>query len=334
MNPKALCLEFVSMVWHDTTSAFSPREWRAVLKKLSQMSSKKIVRNFLFVIPQFILFYGLLSPAVAMSLYNHMLFFPDKILRYDVDQIAGIPKEDAWIRRQNGKKLHGWYFGVKDPKGVVLISHGNAGNISYRIPLIDVFLQRKFSVLAYDYSGYGNSEGEPSIETTCEDGVAAYDYLLKEKKFQPLDVVVYGESLGGGITTYVASKRQCKAIILQSTFASLPSVAKRKMLLMRLYPRFLFPANSLNSASILEGKHPPLLIVHGEMDRIIPIAESEIIYNRASEPKQFERLKDTDHNDVYGDNCEAFANVIGRFLDSISAPAAKTSSILSGGAID
>ena len=277
---------------------------------------QQILRNFLLIVPQFVLFYILLSPAVAMPFYNKMLFFPAKVYYADVKSVAGVAKETVNFASANKNVLEAWYFPVANSRGTVIISHGNAGNISHRVPLIGVLLSQNFSVLAYDYQGYGNSQGEPSIENICDDGLAAYDFLIS-RGVNPEKIVVYGESLGGGVTSHIAAHRKVGAIILQSTFSSLPHVAKKKMLLMRLYPLFLYPKNKLDSAQLLAEQHAPLLIVHGKADSIIPFSESEVLFAKASEPKKLAAIEHANHNDIYGEYIDTFNNEVSAFLDSV-----------------
>ena len=263
-------------------------------------------------------FYGVLSPVVAMPLYDNMLFFPTQQFATDFDELGGYEKEDATFLSANGSKIHAWYFPVPHSRGTVIISHGNAGNITYRVPLIEMLLKQKLSVLAYDYQGYGKSEGKPTIDHVCEDGLAAYDFLTNERGVEPTKIIVYGESLGGGVASYTAANREVAAIILQSTFSSLPHIARSKMMLMKLYPNFLFPKNCLDSAKLMSKAHAPLLIVHGADDTIIPLSEAHELFKHAVEPKKLVKIEDANHNDMYGSRFEINLNAaVANFLDTV-----------------
>jgi uncharacterized protein len=317
MHPGQFVRELVTTFVADLTCAFSLANWKESGAKLAMTSRQKLLRNFFLIIPQLLVFYCVLSPAVAMPLYNKMLFFPAKVYGVSFDKLAGVSKEKVQFPSSNNTHLAAWYFPVEKPRGVIIISHGNAGNISHRAPLIGVFLKQNFSVLAYDYQGYGLSEGEPSIDNICQDGLAAYDYLTTIHGVTPEQIVVYGESLGGGVTTYIANNRKVGAIILQSTFSSLPHIAKKKMLLMRLYPPFLYPKNKLDSATLMKEQHAPLLIVHGKADSIIPYEEAEVIFRNASEPKKLVGIENANHNDIYGEYIDSFGKTVSIFLDTV-----------------
>jgi hypothetical protein len=133
--------------------------------------------------------YWALSPTVAEPLYNQMLFYPDYPVRFSqeqydaVRQLRDVPKQDVRIPSTNNTTLHAWFFRKPGAKYVVMLSHGNASNIANRVALIDDLLQLGCSVLAYDYQGYGLSEGSPSIKNICSDGAAAFDYLVRDQGY-------------------------------------------------------------------------------------------------------------------------------------------------------
>src|SRR5262249_24453256 len=143
------------------------------------------------------------------------------------------------------------------------------------------------SVLIYDYRGFGRSEGVPTVEGVCDDAMSAYNFLTKNEGLHSDEIVIYGESLGVGVSTYLASLRPCAGLILQSGFVSLYRIARAVMPLVAIYPEALFPDQGLNSLALLKGKHPPLLIIHGAHDGVVPFRHAEDLYAAASEPKKF-----------------------------------------------
>ncbi|MCA0315911.1 MAG: alpha/beta hydrolase [Candidatus Melainabacteria bacterium] len=315
MRAVTLMQEFAAMLWNDITGAFSVAQWKDCLQKLSKVNRKVLVSNLLAIVPQIAVFYVLLAPAVASPLYNKILFFPSKELALNIDSINGTAKENIFIE-SGGEKINAWLFDKAGARGTVLISHGNAGNISHRIPIIEYFLGQNFSVLAYDYQGYGLSSGEPGIDKICQDGLSAYDYLTKERKIAPTKIVLFGESLGGAVSAHIAGNREVAAIILQSTFSSLPHVARAKMLLMRAYPNFLFPKNKMDSAKTLSSEHAPLLIIHGKADNVIPYSEGELLNRKAAEPKTFVSIEGGGHNDLFYEYKEETLKALSQFLNN------------------
>jgi fermentation-respiration switch protein FrsA (DUF1100 family) len=311
--------ELAATFWHDLTSAFSPCEWRKSIEALRQAKSRKMSANLMPLIPQLVVFYLVLSPRVAMPLYNKLLFYPMKQGEYDLKAVAGVAKEDCFFPSVNGRKLHAWYFPVPQARATVLISHGNGGNLTWRVPLFEMLIRSNVSVFAYDYQGYGLSEGSPTVDNICDDGIAAYDYLVEKKKLAPAKLILYGESLGGAVACYTAARRPTGGLILQSTFSSLPHIAGQKFIHLKLYPRFFFPANTLDNVAVLKKFHPPLMLVHGMKDRIIPESEAELLFQGACEPKKIVRIAEASHNDLLSTFAPQLEDAIGEFVDSTLA---------------
>lgn len=308
----------VRSIVHELTIAFNPGEWIVLASKLRQTNRQALLVTFRNLLPQLLLYYVLLSPIVAAPLYNMMLFHPTMSGPFNAHRIIGTKIENVFFRSQNGKQLHGWYLKAPNSKHVVLISHGNGGNLTTRIPLIAMFLRNGVSVFIYDYQGYGRSAGSPSVENICEDGDAAFGWLISEQGYQDNQIIVFGESLGTGVACQIAARRPVAGIILQSAYSSLLDLARQKILWLRLYPTLLFPTQErLQNAEILSQPHAPLLLVHGERDRLIPVAHSEQIYRIAVPPKTFILLPDAGHNDIYDVNFEQYDGAVHQFLSGL-----------------
>jgi fermentation-respiration switch protein FrsA (DUF1100 family) len=277
--------------------------------------------------------YGLLSPSVAAPLYNKLLFYPDYPTRYDkeryrVDSLQGFRKQDLHIPSSNGTKLHAWLFRNPNCKYVIVVSHGNAGNLSDRGALADDLLQLGFSVLLYDYQGYGLSEGEPSIRNVCDDGLAVYDYLHNERNYGGDSIILYGESLGCAVACNTSANRPCRALILQSGFSSLKQISSEKFLIFKAYPSALFPKPSLDNASILKQIHPPLLLLHGEHDTTVPPSHSKQLFAVASDPKRIVLLPNSGHFVAQEDH-QLFMQALNQFLAPLKASSNKDAAAVS-----
>jgi fermentation-respiration switch protein FrsA (DUF1100 family) len=311
-------ISLIKSILHEITLAFNPGEWTVLLKKLRKTNRHTLLVMFRNLVPQALLYYVLLSPIVAAPLYNLMLFHPTMTGPFNAHKILGTKIENVYFPSHNGKQLHGWYLQAANTKHVVLISHGNGGNLTYRIPLIAMFLRNGVSVFIYDYQGYGRSAGSPSVEKLCEDGNAAFDWLISEKGYHDRQIIVFGESLGTGVACQIAARRSVGGIILQSAYSSLIDLARQKILWLRLYPDSLFPKQEqLNNADILSQPHAPLLLVHGEQDRLIPVAHSEQIYRLAVAPKTLTLLPDAGHNDIYDVNFQQYNSAVQQFLSQL-----------------
>ncbi|UCH98558.1 MAG: alpha/beta hydrolase [Candidatus Aminicenantes bacterium] len=173
-------------------------------------------------------------------------------------------------------------------QGVILFCHGNIGNVSQRIDSFKIFRELGFSIFIFDYRGYGKSEGSPTEKGTYLDAEGAWNYLVREMKVKPENIIVFGRSLGGGIASYLAYKYQPRALIIESSFTSVPDMAK--MIYPRLPVGFLL-RYKYNTRKRLKDIHCPVLIIHSPDDRTIPFIHSQILYETANPPKKFLRIK-------------------------------------------
>ncbi|MBI4532878.1 MAG: alpha/beta hydrolase [Candidatus Melainabacteria bacterium] len=264
--------------------------------------------------------YAALSPRIATHLYGAMLFHPDKhpLGNYQIEQINGFERQEIFFAGVNGKQLHGWLFKNPATSKVILFSHGNAGNLTYRVELIRLLLTCGASVFVYDYQGYGMSKGNPSLKGICHDAQAAYDYLVNEQKVPAHSIILYGESLGGGVACELASRRPCAGIILQSAFVSLRRIGIEALPFVCIYPSWLFPKPELNALAFLQNEHPPVLILHGQRDEVVPFAHAQELYEQGNGAKYFAPLPNAGHSDLAEMEGEAYAKAVSAFLSRIS----------------
>lgn len=245
------------------------------------------------------LYFGL-APRVAKRFYAGMLFHPYPFPEgdYDRTEIAGIGKQDVYFRSGDGTELHGWYFEQSESKHTVLLSHGNTGNLAGRPALLESVLKTGASLLVYDYRGFGKSNGRPSVEGVIDDACSAYDFLLAEKKKESREIVLYGESLGAAISCQLSIRRKVQGLILQSGFASITKISKHHIPLMHVYPSVLYPQPLLDNVAILKNGHPPLLVVHGHRDSVVPFSHGKELYSSAVNKKFFVDFPEAEHSDI------------------------------------
>jgi fermentation-respiration switch protein FrsA (DUF1100 family) len=225
---------------------------------------------------------------------------------------AGFEFEDVWFTAQDGTRLNGWYLPHENPRGTVLFAHGNGGNITHCAGLMRLLHDRhRLSVMIFDYRGYGKSDGDPSEEGIIEDSSAARLWLAQREQIAEGDVVLMGQSLGGGVVVDLAAEDGARGLVLVSTFTSLPDVAAHHY---PLLPTRHLMQNRLDSAAKIGRYHGPLLQVHGDRDRVIPLAQGKRLFAAANEPKRFVVNSGADHNDPLQ---EAYHKALDEFLGSL-----------------
>ena len=233
--------------------------------------------------------YGII--ALALFFLQRSLIFPATPGMDRTPAAAGLAFEELF-REVDGFQTHAWYVPLENHRGVALFSHGNAGNLAGRVESIQLLRSFGFSVLAYDYGGYGLSTGKPSEKRCYADIRSMWDYLVNERGVPASEILLFGRSLGAGPTAELARDVQPRAVVLESAFLSVPDIAKRTKLFRPLtwLIRHRF-ANKNKVASITA----PLLIIHSPDDEIIPYAHGRALFERATEPKTFLEIRG-DHN--------------------------------------
>jgi len=204
--------------------------------------------------------------------------------------------ESVRLRTDDGLDLGAWFTPAASTRarGTVIVFNGNAGNRSYRGTLGARFVQAGFSVLLFDYRGYGGNPGSPSEEGLAADARAARQYLATRPDVDQARVIYFGESLGAGVAVGLALERPPAALLLRSPFSSVVDVG-----------RFHYPW--LPVRWILKDRFPsiervprissPVLLIAGDRDRIVPVSQTRALFDAAREPKDLLVLKGADHND-------------------------------------
>lgn len=196
------------------------------------------------------------------------------------------------LQIKDNLKLMSWYKPAINKLPTVLILHGNAGHIGYRMPLARQFINAGFGVFLLEYRGYGGNKGSPTEAGLYEDGRTALHFLYQHG-VKPKQIVLYGESLGTGIATKLAVENHVCAVILQSPFTSLVSLSRYH------YPWLIIkPWDRFNSLARIKQIHAPLLVLHGTHDQVVPFTEGLTLFNDANEPKKMLQFDEKNHNDL------------------------------------
>ncbi len=256
----------------------------------------------------------LLGMLIAMFFEEKLIFFPTRFPGGEW-QPAGLSVEDAHFTTADGVQVHGWYCAVREPRGVVLMSHGNAGNISHRADEIRLWQRHlKVSVFIYDYRGFGRSGGSPNETGVYEDARAAYRWLVEEKKLPADQIVLRGESIGSAVSLQLALEVPHRALIMESPFTSAVEMGQRSF---PWLPVRLVMRNRFDSINKISRYRRPLLITHGTNDSIVPHFMGQKLFDRANEPKRFYSVPNADHNDVPFVGGSAYFQAISEFLNDL-----------------
>jgi len=213
---------------------------------------------------------------------------------------------------ETGGQIEAWFIPApgataQNPGPAVLFFHGNAENIMQQSEVISRYHSFGCSVFLPEYRGYGNSAGKPSEKAVCADAVCFYDELVKRPEVDKSRIIFHGRSLGGGVAVSLAMQRKPAALVLQSTFKSLASMAYRFGV-----PPVLV-RNPFRTDRAIVNLNVPILIFHGARDMVIPVSHGRKLRDLARGAEYIEY--NCGHNDFpgYGNN-DAYWSAIRGFL--------------------
>jgi uncharacterized protein len=257
---------------------------------------------------------GALLAASGCGWLNRSLIYQPAAELAGTPRQVGLDYEDIWLQAAGGAAVHAWNVPLASTSPVVLLCHGNGGNISHRVAKLQLLRRAGASVFLFDYRGFGHSTGKPTEEGTYEDGEAAYRWLLA-RGVPESRLVVYGESLGNGVAIELALRHNPGGLIVDSAFTSTVEIGKR--IFPHLPVRWLVKYKYENLAKISRVRCPTLFL-HSPDDEIIPYEMGRRLFAAAPRPKAFADLSGG-HNDGFLRAARAYLEATQRFLSAVGA---------------
>jgi pimeloyl-ACP methyl ester carboxylesterase len=175
------------------------------------------------------------------------------------------------------RHLHGWFLENESSNKIILFCHGYMGNMSHEQTRIIALKNLGYSVLAFDYSGYGKSGGVPSEQQLYDDASDMIAFI--RQKYRPEEIILYGFSLGGPVATYAARRYGITTLILESPLPSIKIYLKNK------YPMlsFFMPLFSeFDTYAYLNGFKGKTLLLHSAEDEMISYESVKNLINISS----------------------------------------------------
>jgi len=248
---------------------------------------------------------------VYLYFFQRTLIYHPNENNYSNDKLT-VSVNEVEIQTKDGITLLGWYHekNLREFK-TLLYFHGNAGSLENRIHKLNKFDDMQINFLIIAWRGFSGNKGKPSEKGLYEDGQSAIKWLL-EKGLKEEDIIIYGESLGTGVATHLAQNRNFGGVILETPFISMVDAAKT------FYP--YIPVNLLlkdkfDNKNKVKNINSPILIMHGEVDQIVPFSMGKKIFELANEPKFSYFTKYDDHMMEYDEN---LIKALNSFLKSLN----------------
>jgi len=242
-----------------------------------------------------------------------------------------IPFDDVYITCKDGTRIHCWLLKQENAAicPTIVFFHGNAGNIGFRLPHgRQLSIQTGSNVMMVDYRGYGNSEGRPSESGLCSDAQSVLDHLMQRDDVDRSKIFVYGQSLGGAVSTWLTYHNQHKVcgMILENTFTSITDMVlvfvrragiNRGEWFIRTF-LYLFMTSHWNSLSLISSIKTPTLFISGLADELIPAAQMQMMYDSAthSSCRVLHTVANGEHNDTHVRGGMAYYETFSDFISN------------------
>lgn len=247
---------------------------------------------------------------------DHLIFQPQTSTYRDQDLVTAAKGQDiadAQVLKvrsaayDNGNRhvepstITALYLPNPTAQYTLLFSHGNAEDLGADLPLLDIYRRSGFAVFAYDFRGYGTSEGHSSEPTVYADAEAAYEALTKQLGVPPTRIISMGRSLGCAAAIHIATTHPVAGLVVEAPFLSAFRVLTHIQVL---------PWDKFNNASKIKRVRVPVLVIQGDADEIVPFRHGQRIFELANEPKQKLWVHGAHHNDV-------LLTATGQYLESL-----------------
>lgn len=235
--------------------------------------------------------YGGLLALVYVA-QRAMMYFPERLHTAPADADFA-QAEEVTLTARDGTRILAWHVPTAEGRPVVLYFHGNGGALQHRVPRFAPLVADGTGLLALSYRGYGGSAGSPSEDGFIADAVALHDFAAA--RYPANRIVLWGELIGGGVALALAAQKPVAAIILEAPFSSAVDIGARAY---PIFPVRLLMKDQFRSDLRVPQVKAPLLVMHGALDNVVPIAFGEKLFSLANEPKRFVRFARGGHNDL------------------------------------
>ena len=248
--------------------------------------------------------------VVFIFFYQRNLLYHPFENNYTTEE-ANFSYEEIFVPTSNGHKLKAW-FHKKDlkQKKTLVFFHGNAGNLSNRIYKLNLIKNFDINFLIVAYRGFSGNKGIPTEEGLYQDARDVLKWINKQE-IADKQIIIYGESLGTGVSIEVAQNKKYAGIILESPFTSMVDAGKHYY---SYLPVSLLLKDRYESINKLKNIKIPILVMHGKKDKIVPFYMGQKVFEKANKPKFSYFPEEDDHMMDYNEN---LLKALNNFFQSI-----------------
>jgi len=271
------------------------------------MNNKKMYILFLVILVSLVYFFA----SLGLYIFQRDLLYHPTENNYDGDKLT-VNIQEVKIITDDNIDLLAWYHNKDINKfKTILFLHGNAGSLENRIHKINHFEDMNINFLLLSWRGFSGNKGKPTEKGLYQDARSAVKWLVKQGVIEE-NIIIYGESLGTGITTEIAQNKNFAGIILETPFTSMVAAGKSKY---PIFPIKLLLKDKYESDKKIKNIKSPVLIMHGEEDQIVPFWMGEKMFQMANEPKYSYFTKFDNHMMEFDEN---LVSELKKFIKSLN----------------
>ncbi|MBS1955419.1 MAG: thioredoxin family protein [Cyanobacteria bacterium SZAS-4] len=247
--------------------------------------------------------------------------FPDRVF----DKMGITVPENVEFKTSDGVTLKGWYFTTPAATKTVLFSGDGLFGMRFPVMLgyIKLLQQANYSVLIYDYRKFSQSGTKSDTENSLTDLRAAFEYLQKDKKLKPAEIILMGRGIGATLCCELNQTAQCAGLVLEDPFTNLKDhVDQSSAWAMKVIPRSMYPKNGMDITEILKSPHAPVLISASSPRD----SGGYDVFEQTVAPKQFVKLRifNTAGFPDLRICADKYSEKLRTFLDAAQAPPEKS----------
>lgn len=255
--------------------------------------------------------------VIGCAMINGFIFTPTKGISATPAK-RSIPYQEVWFESRDGVRLNGWFVAGAPGTPLILFFHGNSGNLSDNLDYITLLHGRGFPIFIFDYRGYGKSEGQPFKENDLyEDARGAVSYL-ESRGWRHEAMIFFGQSLGAAVALQTALESPPAGLVMESSFTRMKDIVRH------LSPLGYYTVGwwgidlPFDNLTKIASVGVPLLLIHGEVDRIAPVEMTRRLFARAPEPKMLHIISGGGHCNVFTLDSSAYLAAWKDYLQGVS----------------
>lgn len=255
---------------------------------------------------------------IGCAVINSLVFLPRKEVQ-STPAHRNLPYKEIWFQARDGVPLNAWFVNGDPGMPVLLFFHGNGGNLSDNLDYLALLHGRGFPIFIFDYRGYGKSGGQPLKEEDLYlDARGALSYL-EGLGWRRERIIYFGQSMGSAVALQLALEAPPAGVVMESSFTSMSDIVRYTSVFGYYTVGWWGIRLDFDNLSKIGKLGVPLLMIHGELDQVVPVRMTLQLFEHAQDPKSLFIIKGGGHCDVHRLDSSAYLSAWSSYLETLPA---------------